>query len=74
MLWKKLEILLLLAVKKTVKEKLIDFIDTVGPFGTLLLTGHDVGNSKKLWEDSFSIMSNNLRPILSDYIQQKFKG
>jgi len=66
--------LIIVGSEKTVKEKLIDFIDTVGPFGTLLLTGHDVGNSKKLWEDSFSIMSNNLRPILSDYIQQKFKG
>jgi len=66
--------LIIVGSEKTVKEKLVDFIDTVGPFGTLLLTGHDVGNSKKLWEDSFSIMSNNLRPILSDYIQQKFKG
>ena len=65
--------LIIVGNKKTVTEKLIQFIDQVGPFGTLLLTGHDVGNSKKLWEDSFSEMSNSIQPILNKYIEQKFK-
>ena len=65
--------LIIVGNKKTVTEKLIQFIDQVGPFGTLLLTGHDVGNSKNLWEDSFSEMSNSIQPILSKYIEQKFK-
>ncbi len=54
------------------KEKLIEFIDIVGPFGTLLITGHDFGNSRKLWESSFTKMSESVEPILSKYLKQKF--
>ena len=53
-------------------DKLIELIDKVGPFGTLLLTGHDIGEQKQLWENSFSTMSNKIQPILNDYIKQKF--
>ena len=52
--------------------KLIEFIDIFGPFGTLLITGHDFGNSRKLWESSFTKMSESVEPILSKYLKQKF--
>ena len=70
---KKAKDLIIIGSEKTVTDKLIELIiDKVGPFGTLLLTGHDVGEQKKLWENSFSTMSNKIKPILSDYIKQKF--
>lgn len=69
---KKAKDLIIVGDKKTVTEKLIQFIDQVGPFGTLLLTGHDIGNSKNLWENSFTIMSESVRPILDKYIKQKY--
>jgi alkanesulfonate monooxygenase SsuD/methylene tetrahydromethanopterin reductase-like flavin-dependent oxidoreductase (luciferase family) len=64
--------LIIVGSEQTVTEKLIHFIDTVGPFGTLLLTGHDVGEKKQLWKNSFSTMSNKIQPILNNYIKQKF--
>ena len=69
---KKAKDLIIIGSEQTVTEKLIHFIDTVGPFGTLLLTGHDVGAKKQLWENSFSTMSNKIQPILNNYIKQKF--
>ncbi len=71
---KKAKQLIIIGDKQTVTEKLIQLIDTVGPFGTLLLTGHDIGNSKILWENSFSEMSQSIQPILSKYIEQKFNS
>ena len=57
---------------KGAEDKLIEFVDIVGPFGTLLITGHDFGNSRKLWESSFTKMSESVEPILSKYLKQKF--
>jgi alkanesulfonate monooxygenase SsuD/methylene tetrahydromethanopterin reductase-like flavin-dependent oxidoreductase (luciferase family) len=70
---KKAKDLVVIGDQKTVIEKLIAFIDIVGPFGTLLLTGHDIGNYKNLWNNSFSKMSESVQPILKKYIEQKFK-
>ncbi|MDC0093078.1 LLM class flavin-dependent oxidoreductase [Alphaproteobacteria bacterium] len=70
---KKAKDLIVIGDQKTVTEKLITFIDIIGPFGTLLLTGHDIGNSKKLWYNSFYKMSETIQPILNKYIEQKFK-
>ena len=69
---KKAKGLIIIGNEKTVTEKLIDFIDTVGPFGTLLLTGHDMTNAKELWNNSFTAMSKSIEPILSKYMEQKF--
>jgi hypothetical protein len=69
---KKAKDLIIIGDKKTVTEKLITFIEKVGPFGTLLLTGHDIGNSKKLWEDSFTEMATSIQPVLNKYISQKY--
>ena len=60
--------LVIIGDEKTVLDKLITFIDTVGPFGTLLLTGHDMTNHKKLWIKTFKTMSENIKPVLSNYI------
>ena len=49
----------------------IAFIDIVGPFGTLLLTGHDMTTHKKLWINTLKKMSENIKPIISDYISTK---
>ena len=69
---KKAKDLIIIGDQSTVIDKLIEFIDIVGPFGTLLITGHDFGNSRKLWESSFTKMSENVEPILSKYLKQKF--
>ena len=69
---KKANDLIIIGNKKTVTEKLVSFIEKVGPFGTLLLTGHDIGNSKKLWENSFSEMATSIQPVLNKYISQKY--
>ena len=67
---KKAKELVIIGNEKVVTEKLIDFIDTVGPFGTLLLTGHDMTNKIEFWKNSFSTMANKVRPVLSKYIEQ----
>jgi hypothetical protein len=64
--------LIIIGNEKIVTEKLIHFIDTVGPFGTLLLTGHDMTNTEELWKNSFTAMSKSIQPILSKYMEQKF--
>jgi hypothetical protein len=64
--------LIIIGNEKTVIEKLVHFIDTVGPFGTLLLTGHDMTNTEELWKNSFTAMSQSIQPILSKYMEQKF--
>ena len=69
---KKAKDLIIIGDQSIVIDKLIEFIDIVGPFGTLLITGHDFGNSRKLWEDSFTKMSESVEPILSKYLKQKF--
>ena len=69
---KKAKDLIIIGNEKTVTDKLIELIDKAGPFGTLLLTGHDFGEQKQLWENSFSTISNKIQPILSNYIKQKF--
>ena len=69
---KKAKDLIIIGDQSIVIDKLIEFIDIVGPFGTLLITGHDFGNSRKLWESSFTKMSESVEPILSKYLKQKF--
>ena len=69
---KKAKDLIIIGDQSTVIDKLIEFIDIVGPFGTLLITGHDFGNSRKLWESSFTKISESVEPILSKYLKQKF--
>ena len=69
---KKAKDLIIIGDQSTVIDKLIEFVDIVGPFGTLLITGHDFDNSRKLWESSFTKISENIEPILSKYLKQKF--
>ena len=69
---KKAKDLIIIGDQSTVIDKLIEFIDIVGPFGTLLITGHDFGNSRKLWESSFTKIAENVEPIISKYLKQKF--
>ncbi len=61
--------LIIIGTEKDVLDKLINFIDIVGPFGTLLLTGHDNYGWKKLWSDTLMKMSSNMRPKLDNYIR-----
>ena len=68
---KKAKDLIIIGDEKTVLDKLIAFIDLVGPFGTLLLTGHDMTFHKNLWARTFTKMSENIKPILSNYITNK---
>ncbi len=63
--------LIIIGNEKTVLDKLIEFIDIVGPFGTLLITGHDMTKHKKLWTNTFTKMSENIQPVLSNYIANK---
>ena len=61
--------LIIIGTEKEVLDKLINFIDIVGPFGTLLLTGHDHYGWKELWSNTLVQMSENIRPKLDNYIR-----
>ena len=61
--------LIIIGTEKEVLDKLINFIDIVGPFGTLLLTGHDHYGWKELWSNTLVQMSENIRPKLDNYIK-----
>tara|TARA_Y100001960_G_scaffold321792_1_gene397140 strand:- start:853 stop:1893 length:1041 start_codon:yes stop_codon:yes gene_type:complete len=50
----------------TVLEKLVAFREEVGPFGTLLMTGHD-WDDRELWIDSMKALSNVVMPRLSQH-------
>ena len=63
--------LVIIGNEKRVLDELIEFIDIVGPFGTLLLTGHDMTKHQKLWINTFERMSKNIKHTLSDYISNK---
>ncbi len=57
---------------RTVLDRLVEIVDTVGPFGGLLV-------SKKDWDDaavhkkSFALLADHVRPKLADYIDSKLK-
>ena len=61
--------MIIIGTKKEVLDKLINFIDIVGPFGTLLLTGHDHYGWKELWSNTLVQMSENIRPKLDNYLR-----
>ncbi len=53
---------------ETVLDKLVAFRDTVGDFGTLMLTGHDMDGSQPLWRRSFTRMAEEVAPRLAKYM------
>ncbi len=50
----------------TVLEKLIAFRDEVGPFGTLLMTGHD-WDDRDMWRRSMHLLAEDVMPRLSQH-------
>ena len=46
---------------ETVLDKLVAFRDEVGPFGTLLMTGHD-WDDKALWQASMRRLARDVMP------------
>ena len=46
---------------KTVTEKLAQFRDEIGPFGTLVMTGHD-WDDKEMWQNSMRLMAEEVMP------------
>lgn len=50
----------------TVLDKLVAFRDTVGPFGTLLMAGHD-WDDKALWRGSMERLARDVMPRLSQH-------
>ena len=50
----------------TVLQKLVAFREEVGPFGTLLMTGHD-WDEKELWQGSMRMLAQDVMPRLSQH-------
>ena len=57
--------------KDQVVDELVDFSDTVGDFGTLLLTGHDMEGAVDMWHRSFTCIAEEIAPKLSDHMASK---
>ena len=51
---------------KTVTDKLIAFRDSVGPFGTLLMTGYD-WDDEVLWKNSSRKLAEEVMPVLNQH-------
>ena len=51
---------------KTVTDKLIAFRDSVGPFGTLLMTGFD-WDDEALWKNSIRDLAEEVMPVLNQH-------
>ena len=60
--------LVIAGTRNTVLDKLVAFVDTVGPFGTLLLTGHDQAEHATLWERTFRLMAEDIGPALGRHM------
>lgn len=52
----------------TVLDRLVAFRDEVGPFGTLLMTGHD-WDDKDLWRGSMQRLAEDVMPRLSQHAE-----
>ena len=52
----------------TVLDKLIAYRDEVGPFGTLLMTGHD-WDDKDMWRGSMRMLAEDVVPRLSQHAE-----
>ena len=52
----------------TVLDKLIAYRDEVGPFGTLLMTGHD-WDDKDMWRGSMRMLAEDVMPRLSQHAE-----
>ena len=50
----------------TVLQKLVAFREEVGPFGTLLMTGHD-WDEKELWQGSMRMLAQDVMPRLNQH-------
>ena len=53
----------------TVLDRLIEMIDTLGRFGTLVMVAHD-WDDKTLWQSSMKTLATNIMPDLSKYADQ----
>jgi alkanesulfonate monooxygenase SsuD/methylene tetrahydromethanopterin reductase-like flavin-dependent oxidoreductase (luciferase family) len=63
-----LEHQIIIGSPKTVTDKLIAFRDDVGPFGTLLMTGHD-WDDEDLWRGSIRRLAEEVMPVLSQHAE-----
>ncbi|MCH8815522.1 MAG: LLM class flavin-dependent oxidoreductase [Chloroflexi bacterium] len=50
----------------TVTEKLEEFVERTGDFGTLLLLTYDYSDSPEPWKESLGLLANEVMPKLSD--------
>jgi hypothetical protein len=54
---------------KTFLDKLVAFRDTVGPFGTLLMTGLDWSGPNRAWErDSMRLLAQEVMPKFRQHV------
>lgn len=49
-------------------DQLVAFHDTVGDFGTLVLTGHDTEGMWDMWENTFRAMADDIGPALGRHM------
>jgi alkanesulfonate monooxygenase SsuD/methylene tetrahydromethanopterin reductase-like flavin-dependent oxidoreductase (luciferase family) len=56
---------------KTVLDRLVEFRDAIGDFGTLMVTGHDMEGARALWMRSFARIAEEVGPKLTAYMDAK---
>ncbi len=52
---------------KTVLDRLVHLRDEVGPFGTLLATGHDWDGRADMWRHSMTLLASEVMPKLAQH-------
>ena len=52
----------------TVRDRLIDMADNIGPFGTLVSVGHDWEDDGTRWLNSMTKLAKDVAPALSQHL------
>lgn len=60
--------LIILGTRDQVMEQMVNFVDEVGKFGTLMLTGHDISRDPEMWKKSMKVIAQEITPKLSQHM------
>lgn len=60
--------LVMIGTQGQVTEQLMEFVDHVGRFGTLIMTGHDVHGHEQMWHRSMHILAQDIAPKLDQHM------
>jgi len=61
--------LVIIGTAESVLDQLVAFTDEVGPFGHLMVTGHDISADPDMWRTSMTRLAQEVAPKLSTYMK-----